>query len=322
MNLSTKFNAVKTVVTSKVGQQALVASKNSPAILFGVGVVGVVATVVLASKATLKLEPIMDEFENEKQDRKLAHEQGTYPSNHYKQDMTLLHTKLVLDIGRVYAPAFVVGVVSIGALGGSHYVLTKRNAGLTAAYAALDKGFKQYRARVVEELGDEKDREFMFGSEEKELYVGEKKNGEPKIEKVKRAKGASVYAQWFDSTNSNYQKNAKYNQFFLRAQQDWLNDQLNVKGVVLLNDAYDSLGLDRTSAGAVVGWVKGSKGRDGFIDFGIWDKEDEDRYFDFMRGDEDAILLDFNVDGNVFEKIDELRNERPSVINRFTRSSR
>lgn len=319
MNLSTKIAAAKAVVTSKAGQQLLLAQKNSPALLFGAGVVGVVATVVLASKATLTLDPILDEFELQKAERKEAKELGHYPNDHYKQDMALLHTKLVLDVAKTYGPAIIVGSASIAALGGSHYVLSKRNASLMAAYTTVDKAFKAYRKRVVDELGDEKDRQFMFGSEEKEIFVGETKKGEPKIERVQRAGGPSMYAVFFQKGNPNWNPEPSYNFMFLKAQERYLNDQLVSKGVVLLNDVYDCLGVDRTTAGAVVGWVKGNPNGNGYIDFGIWDEKDMDRFHQFMTGAEESILLDFNVDGMVYEALDEIRASKNSLSSRLSR---
>lgn len=322
MNLSTKITVVKTMVTSKAGQQLLLAQKNSPALLFGAGVVGVVATVVLASKATLKLDPILTDFEKEKDDRKEAHNLGHYPNNHFKQDMTLLHTKLVLDIARVYAPSVLVGAASIGALGGSHYILTKRNTAVMAAFKTVDEAFKQYRKRVVNELGPEKDREFMHGSEEREVFVGETKKGEPKIERLRRAGGASMYAVFFDRENRNWNPQPSYNLIFLKAQERYLNDQLQMKGVVLLNDLYDALGMDRSTAGAVVGWVKNSPVGNGYIDLGIWDDKDRERFEDFMHGDEESILIDPNVDGMVYEMLDQMRHAKkgnPSLTTQLRR---
>ena len=56
------------------------------------------------------------------------------------------------------------GGLSIAALTRSHNILTKRNAALTAAYGALEKGFSEYRARVVEKYGEEEDRDFRYGT--------------------------------------------------------------------------------------------------------------------------------------------------------------
>lgn len=297
--------ALKTAVTSKVGLKVLAAQKNSPQILFGVGVVGVVGTVILASRATLKLDEVMDEFENKKAQSKRA--RAEYPEKYTaemsKSDNVVLHTHLVLDVAKLYAPSVALGVLSIAALSGSHVILTKRNAGLAAAYTTLDKAFKEYRGRVVADVGEDKDREYMFGTTEREIYVGEKKNGEPKIETVKSyGDGRSPYSKIFDEHNPNWQRTPEYNLFFLRLVQNQLNDRLRAKGHVFLNDAYRELGMEDTEEGAVTGWLAKGDG-DGFIDFGIWTDRNLEQVHEFKRGKNGEFLVDFNVDGAIFKKI-------------------
>ena len=90
------------------------------------------------------------------------------------------------------------------------------------------------------------------------------------------------------------------NLFFLKAQQTNANVQLTVRGHVFLNEVYDMLGLPRTAAGAIVGWVRGNG--DDVIDFGIWDNNDINS--DFVNGyNRSKILLDFNVDGVIYDII-------------------
>jgi hypothetical protein len=63
------------------------------------------------------------------------------------------------------------------------------------------------------------------------------------------------------------------------------------------------LGIDRSKAGSVVGWVITKEGTgDNFIDFGVFDG-DNPRARDFVNGREGSILLDFNVDGVIYDKI-------------------
>jgi hypothetical protein len=92
-------------------------------------------------------------------------------------------------------------------------------------------------------------------------------------------------------------------------QQNFANDRLRAKGHLLLNDVYDSLGLPRTAAGCVVGWVKGGNGQttagDGYVDFGLFDPETQE-IRDFFRGDNGALWLDFNVDGEVYKLIGDI----------------
>jgi hypothetical protein len=88
------------------------------------------------------------------------------------------------------------------------------------------------------------------------------------------------------------------NRLFVTCQQNYLNHVLQVRGHVFLNEAYDALGLERSTAGAVVGWVMGDNG-DNYIDFGIFEAQNAR----FVNGSERSILLDFNVDGVIYDKI-------------------
>lgn len=307
MNISSSLRAAKGFVTSNTARQVLKVQKNAPNLLFGAGIVGVVGTAVLASKATLELEAVFDEH-----DEKLAQRATLIRENHPKytadkqqKDLVLVHTKTAMKIAKLYAPAVIVGAGSIACLAGSHNMLIKRNASLTAAYVALDKGFKQYRARVVEEFGEEKDKEFRYGTEE--VVV---RDDSGKIVATKKgfdsANGHSIYAKLFGPDNDNWNNQPEYNLIFLRAQQNYLNDRLRAKGHVFLNEVYDNLGLERTPAGQIVGWVwrkDGDNGGDNFIDFGVWSDDACERLSDFVVGREEALLLDFNVDGPVFELI-------------------
>lgn len=293
MNLS----GIKNIVTSKAARQLLTVQKHSPVLLFGAGVVGVTATVVLACKGTLKLEETL--IHHQKNMESLNEVKGRMTEEDAVKTKALIYTKTVMEIGKLYAPAIVIGVVSIGCLTGSHVVLTKRNAGLTAAYAALDKGFQEYRRRVANEFGEDKDREFRHGTI---TVVEEDEKGEKvAVRKVNPDGTPSIYAQLFDENSSSWNPDPTYNLVFLRAQQKILTDRLRAKGHLFLNEVYDDLGLERTPAGQVVGWVLGNG--DDEVDFGIFNADMEPEHLAFFTGRENAIWLDFNVDGVVFEKI-------------------
>jgi hypothetical protein len=304
---------VPNAVSTRVARTVLLSQKNSPSILFVGGIVGVVATTVAASRATLHLEEVIDKTASDREkmeglwdDNKFKRpEVRDYSEKQYKQDKAVLWVRGVGDIARLYAPTVVLGAISIGMLTKSHNILTQRNAGLTAAYAAVDKAFRQYRQRVVEELGEEKDREFRHGSESRTVVV-EDKNG-PKKEKVKSFKdGGSMYSAIWDESNPNWSHHPEVNVMFLRTAQKYATDRLRANGHLFLNDVRRELGLEDTSLGAQVGWLwgPGQDEGDGYVDFGIFDSPDMNRLFDFVTGREGGILLDFNVDpGVIWDKI-------------------
>lgn len=292
---------VPNVVSSKLGRQALLAQKHSPTILFAGGVVGVVATTVLACRATLKLDQVLEDTQKHLNDaRNLQHQ--NYSEHDRQQDMAYIYIRASVKVAKLYSPAILVGAASIGALAGSHNILSKRNAALTAAYAAVEKGLREYHQRVVDEFGEDKARELRYGSEERTV-VEETDKGTKKVQvKHVTENGHSPYARFFDEMNKNWNPNPEYNIMFLRCQQNYANDRLRAKGHLLLNDVYDMLGMERTKAGCVVGWVWNDQGDD-FVDFGVWEDGNMERVHDFMVGRERAVLLDFNVDGVVYDKI-------------------
>ena len=295
MNIKALTNAV----TSQAGRRILHLKKHSPGIMFAVGVAGVIGTVALACRATLKVEAILDEHEN-MMTKIEGVEDPEYTDHDRIQDKTLLYVRTGADLVKLYAPAVILGAISIASLTGAHVTLTRRNAAAMAAYAAIDKGFRAYRERVVKELGADKDREFRYGVETREI-VEETDEG-PVVKTVTHASrsGLSIYAKLFDEGNRFWLKDPWYNQMFVRTQQNYANDLLRARGHVLLNDVYDMLGFDRTKEGCVVGWVAGEG--DDYIDFGVFEG-DKISAMRFVMGDERSIFLDFNVDGIIYDKI-------------------
>lgn len=298
-----KIKNVKNSVTTAIGRKGLQLSKNSPHLMFGAGVVGVVGTVVLASRATLQVEEVLADTQDlvAKVNMVAADHPDKYTSNNRTRDLTIIYSRSAGKLVKLYGPAIVLGVASIGLLTGAHVTLTKRNTAVMAAYATVDKAFKEYRQRVRDEYGDDKDRELFHGVVEREVYT-ERENGEPVIEKKRSPAGHSQYARFFDAnTNKNAHHHPEYNTLFLQSQQNYFNNILETRGHVFLNEVYAALGLEHTKAGAVVGWIKGEG--DGAIDFGIWSDDRMVQMHDFLTGHESAILLDFNVDGVIYDKI-------------------
>lgn len=288
--------------------------KHSPEILVASGIVGVVSSTVMACKATTKIDDVLAESkEHVAVTKKYVEEVGfseKYTEKDYKKDLTIMYTQRGMQLAKLYAPAVVVGTVSITAILAGHNILRKRNVALAAAYATVDRGFKEYRGRVIERFGEELDKELRYNIKTKEIEevkVNEKTGKEEITKKtvtVADPNTYSEYARFFDDGCNGWTKDPEYNLMFLRDQQRYANDRLKTKGSVFLNEVYDLLGIPRTSAGAVAGWIYDEKNPNGdnFIDFGIYDICNE-KARDFVNGYERTILLDFNVDGVIYDKI-------------------
>lgn len=295
---------IPAAVSTALARQVLLTRKHSPVIMFSAGITGAVAATVLACRATLKVEEVLTEAEAEKakMDRATVEHPNRYTEKDFQKDVRLVRIQTIGKIGKLYAPAVGVGLISFGLLTGAHVTLTRRNASIAAAYAVLDKGFKEYRGRVVKELGEEKDREFRFGVVEKEIIEEGEHGHEVKIVKHAAPGTKSIYARVFDPGNKHWSQHPGDNRTFLLTVQSWMNDKLNAHGHLFLNDVYRALGMEDTKEGAVVGWVKNNpRGGDGYVDFGL--DENNEQVWSFMYDGEKGVWLDFNVDGIVFDLI-------------------
>ena len=292
---------VPEAISRTVARNALLVQKGSPGLLLGAGIVGMVGTTVLASRATLKMDTVLDEAKGKLETARTL-EHRDYSEKDRGRDVSLIYFQTGVKIAKLYVPAVVVGGLSIYALTSSHRILTRRNAALTAAYGALDRGFREYRARVVDKYGEEEDRNFRYGT--REVQIIDEQGNEKTVTRVATDNLPSIYARFFDSYSTSWSKEPEYNLIFLRCQQNYANDLLKSRGHVFLNEVYDMLGIHRSKAGAVVGWLLSPNGEtDNFINFGVFDGQSE-KARDFVNGIEGSILLDFNVDGVIYDKID------------------
>ena len=288
-----------------------VVQKHSPEILAGVGVVGVVASTVMACKATMKLNDILEESKETRDKIREVESNPRYEEQYShedaKKDLTINYTQTAMKIAKLYAPAVILGSASLGCLLASNDILRKRNAALSAAYMTVDKSFKEYRQRVVDRFGEEVEKEIRYNikAEEVTSTVVAEDGSETTITETVKTMDPNLYsdyAKFFDEANPYWQKDPEYNFMFLKSQQQYANDLLKARGRLFLNEVYEMLGIDKTKAGQIVGWVYNPENPigDNFVDFGIFDMSKE-RVRAFVNGYEPNILLDFNVDGNIWD---------------------
>ena len=286
--------------------------QRSPEILVAAGVVGIVSSMVLACKASTKVHDILEDTKEQLsqvkqvlEDEKFSKE--TYSEEDAKKDTTIIYAQTGIKFIKLYGPAIILGSLSIASILTSHNILRKRNIALAAAYTVVDKSFKDYRSRVIERFGEELDHELKYNIKAKEIEeVTVDAKGKEKTKKttisVVNNDGYSDYARFFDDGCTGWTKDAELNLVFLRQQQDHANEMLKSRGHLFLNDVYYMLGIPKTKAGQVVGWVYDEKNPvgDNFVDFGIYDSHREVNR-DFVNGYERTILLDFNVDGPIVD---------------------
>lgn len=307
MNMNNIVNSA-TKTFHRVGFQI---KKHSPEILLITGITGVVTSAVMACKATTKVDAIVEES---KKSIDMIHEgmeagnicDVEYTEEDGKKDLAIVYIQTGVKFAKLYGPSVLLGLTSIGCILASNNIIHKRNVALSAAYTAIDRSFKGYRSRVIERFGESMDRELRYNiktQEVKETVVDEE-TGKKKTVKstvsVVDPNTYSDYARFFDEYCAGWTKDAEYNLMFLRQQQNYANELLKSRGHLFLNEVYDMLGIDRTKAGNIVGWIYDEKHPigDNFVDFGIYVLDNE-KARDFVNGRERSILLDFNVDGDI-----------------------
>lgn len=312
---------MKTEIMNKASRlfhtTGLKAKKYSPEILLVAGIAGAVTSTVMACKATIKATEVMEETKENLEIIHEADEKGvtiageSYSKEDTARDTYVLYVQTGVKLLKLYGPAIAVGTLSIAAMVSGHKILKKRNLALAAAYTAVDKGFKNYRKNVVERFGEELDKELRYNIKAKEVEnVVKNEDGTETIEKkmvneydMDQLEDISEFSKFFDEGCADFTKDPELNLLYLRKQQEWANEKLKANGHLFLNEVYDMLGLPRTKAGQIVGWIydKNNAVGDNYVDFGIY--RGTERSMAFVNGYEPRILLDFNVDGNIYDLI-------------------
>lgn len=293
--------------------------KHSPEILVIGGVVGTVVAGVMACRATTKIHDILEEAKqtvdelheiNDEPRYKEVYKEKTgeeFTETVMKKELAGVYVKTGMELFKVYAPAVAVGAVSITAILAGNNILRQRAVAYAAAFTATENTFKEYRERVVSRFGKELDRELRYNIKTKEVEetVTHEDGSETTVTKTVHEVNPSQYDQYtrcFDETCRSWTRNAELNLAFLMQQQNFLNERLQSRGYLSLNDVYEALGFQQSGVGQVIGWVYDPKNPDlhNYVDFGIHDLYDEQKRA-FVNGYEKSIWLNFNVDGDLYE---------------------
>lgn len=200
--------------------------KHSPEILTGIGIAGMVATTVLAVRATPKALRCIADAEDEKQD-------------------PLTPVETVKTCWKCYIPATVTGVASIACLVGGSTVSNKRNAALAAAYTLSDTALREYREKVVETIGEKKEQAVRDAV------------AQERIEKVKPNQTKEIIKTGHGTTKCyDYYTDRLFESDIDKIKEavNELNAQMLEDGYVSLNDFYYALGLHSAGLGQNVGW--------------------------------------------------------------------
>lgn len=285
-------------------------SKHAPTILSVTASAGVVATGVLAWRAGTDFEWC------ETRDWQRRSECLRNADQIADEDVPKIERKnrilFILDTARTVAPAVIVGAATITMIHFSNSISKKRLAAVGAAYTALQTAFDGYKKTMVDALGKETVEKIVtpklpnVGKTAEEILSSDNKSDAADVADavIASMRDLSPYARIISEESSNcWDDNEDYTSENIQAVQLWANRRLERKGHLFLNEVFDQLGLSRTREGAVVGWIKNSENGDGYVSFGDFDasiyRVPSD---DYSRVDSNFIL-DFNVDGMIWDKI-------------------
>lgn len=313
MNLS-NFKAF-----TRVAKQTII--KHSPEILMIAGGVLFVTTVVLACKETIDEQEILDVHESALDYVDMVHENEEIDDKAYKKSRFNVYKNTSIETVKNYAPAVIIGSVSLACFFGAFGIMRKRYTTLVLAYGALEESFRKYRERVIAARGVDEDIYYLTGVKPKEITI---KNDDGSKEKSKQltlpdGKITSPYAFKFAKYNEDGSRNLQWsedrqlNLSYALGQQDWLNHQLysrcvfddkhrvKIRGSVMLNEIRELLGEVSTPTGSIAGnrFSNGEPGCNGFIDFRITegmepDPDDPDKMIPFL-------LINPNCDGMIYD---------------------
>lgn len=299
-------------ITYAINRIGFAIKKHSPEILVITGIVSAVAGTVLVCKASANVGKVLkkskDQIDSIHERSKTDEE---YEETESGRDLTHVYMTTGLQIVKLYAPAAILGALSVTSVLCSFNILKKRNVALAAAYATVDTKLKDYRNRVIERFGEKVDHELNYNTKEQTF---EKTTTDENGNEVKSTETVSVidpsslggYDYFFDEASSYWEKNSSFNKMFLESTETHANNKLRSQGYLTLNDICDMLDLKKSAAGQVVGWTydRNDPEKDRhYVDFGIHDVN-RPGVLEFNEGYERTILLSFNVEGSVLKAID------------------
>ena len=301
-----KFNTKTLRKSFKKAQ--LTVRKHSPEILMVAGVIGTVAGAVMACKETLELEDVLDECKQEKMELEEQYAMcEEYSEDALKKDQVKLTIKQAVKIVKLYAPSVIMEATSIGVIFASNDIMRKRNASMAAAYATLNSMYKRYRQNVIESYGEEVDKDMRFGVKHEKVTEIDEDGNKVKVDARivdldNTALAISDYSRFFQMGCKGFDASSgRYNLLYLKGIQAMFNNKLIADGYVMLNDVYRELGFDTIPEGWSIGWVydEANPIGDNYIDFGLYEARNKNQRA--VNDWEPVILMDFNVDGNLYE---------------------
>ena len=246
--------------------------RHSPELLIAGSIASMVGSLAFAIIGTTKvkkvLEPTKTQLEKIRNDIKMIPDnrpEREKEVNQLKSNMALTYVKAGAKVLWVYSPAILTAALSVTCLLGSHHIMKTRNIALASAYSILDTGFKSYRQRVKDKIGNELEEKIYANSKKEKVKYVDPETGETKTKTIEKENydPSENYNVLYSCTNrANWTKSARTNFEYLVMMQDQMNTRLRTFGYLTLADVYDALGFEigylgkkRAQAAKCLGWV-------------------------------------------------------------------
>lgn len=216
----------KADVTTFIKSTGNFMSKHTPEILTGFGIAGMITTTILAVKATPKALALIEK----EKERQWVDE--------------LKPIDVVKTTWKCYLPSAILGAASVGCLVGSSAVSLKRNAVLATAYKLSETALTEYKDKVVETIGEKKEKLVREAVAEDKVKNTPVKTSEV----IVTGKGKTLCLE--PTSMRHFESDAET---IRRAVND-LNRRMRDEMYISLNEFYYELGLEGTDLGEMMGW--------------------------------------------------------------------
>lgn len=220
---------VKFVLPKSLRTFEMSVRKHSPEILTGIGVAGFLTSTILAVKATPKAMTLLDE--RKKKER-------------LSKNTKLPPVEIIKTTWKCYVPTVATAAIATSCVIGGQAKSLKRNTALAAAYSMSRSALKTYQDKVIETIGEKKEREIQD-----EIAKDKIKNAPVGKNEIIVAGDGKI--RCYDPTSNRYFYSTVDH---LRKTEIKLAKDLISSMFVSLSDYYYEVGLSPTNISDDLGW--------------------------------------------------------------------
>lgn len=298
--------ALGQTITSLALRATRVISAHAPEILMAVGAVSVTAGAVTVATQTTKLEDALGDIREAQEEHKAKY--GLMDPKEYKKELISIKLAAAKKVAKIYAGPVLLIAGGMTCFFSAFGIMKRRQGVLVASLAAANKAFEEYRARVIEDQGEDKDKEYLYGLKKTKVTkeITDENGKKKKVTEDVFVSDAPIISRYAIKFTPEFASEASddinYNIALLKSMQTSWNALFPSRKKVFLNEIYHELGVDETLESRLVGWdYNADEHGDGKIHFiliqtVVYDKNDP-------MGYHKELIVDFNVDGDIAHKL-------------------